>query len=138
VTVGCIGTGDRGRAVLDGFLAQKDVQVVAVCDVKTDQLDLSRTHVNKRYQNQDCVTYSDFREIVARKDIDACLIATPDHWHVLTALSAVQSGKDVYLEKPMGLSLTEDWKAEEGSAPAQAGFSIWHAATLLAFVSLCV
>ncbi len=109
VTVGCIGTGDRGRAVLDGFLVQKDVQVVAVCDVKTDQLALSSAQVNKRYQNQDCATYGDFREIVARKDIDAFLIATPDHWHVLAALAAVRAGKDVYLEKPMGLSLTEDW-----------------------------
>jgi predicted dehydrogenase len=109
VTVGCIGTGDRGRAVLDGFLAQKDVQVVAVCDAKADQLGLAREQVNKRYQNQDCATYGDFRELVARKDIDACLIATPDHWHVLAALAAVRAGKDVYLEKPMGLSLTEDW-----------------------------
>jgi predicted dehydrogenase len=109
VTVGCIGTGERGRAVLDGFLAQKDVQVVAVCDVKTDQLALSSAQVNQRYQTQDCATYADFREIVARKDIDAFLIATPDHWHVPAALAAVRARKDVYLEKPMGLSLTEDW-----------------------------
>lgn len=109
VAVGCIGTGERGRAVLDGFLAQKDLQVLAVCDVKTDQLNLAREQVNRRYQTQDCATYGDFREIVARKDIDAFLIATPDHWHVLTALAAVRAGKDVYLEKPMGLSLTEDW-----------------------------
>lgn len=109
VAVGCIGTGERGRAVLDGFLAQKDVRVVAVCDVKADQLALSRQQVNTRYQNQDCAAYGDFRDLVARKDIDACLIATPDHWHVLAALAAVRAGKDVYLEKPMGLSLTEDW-----------------------------
>jgi predicted dehydrogenase len=109
VVVGCIGTGERGRAVLSGFLQQKDVQVVAACDVKTDQLTLARDQVNKQYQNQDCATYGDFRELVARKDIDAFLIATPDHWHVLTALAAVRAGKDVYLEKPMGLSLTEDW-----------------------------
>jgi predicted dehydrogenase len=109
VVVGCIGTGERGRAVLGGFLPQKDVQVVAVCDVKTDQLALARDQVNKQYQNQDCATYGDFRELVARKDIDAFLIATPDHWHVLAALAVVRAGKDVYLEKPMGLSLTEDW-----------------------------
>jgi predicted dehydrogenase len=109
VTVGCIGTGERGRAVLDGFLAKKDVKVVAVCDVKMDQLELARQQVNRRYQNQGCAVYTDFRELVLRKDIDACLIATPDHWHVLTALAAVREGKDVYLEKPMGLSLTEDW-----------------------------
>ncbi|HYG33176.1 MAG TPA: Gfo/Idh/MocA family oxidoreductase [Clostridia bacterium] len=109
IVVGCIGTGERGRGVMSGFLPQKDVQIVAVCDVKTDQLALAKGEVNKHYQNQDCATYGDFREVVSRKDIDAFLIATPDHWHVLTALAAVRAGKDVYVEKPMGLSLAEDW-----------------------------
>lgn len=109
VAVGCIGTGERGRAVLDGFLVNREVRVVAVCDVKSDQLDLARDQVNRQYQDQACATYGDLREIVARKDIDAFLIATPDHWHVLAALAAVRAGKDVYLEKPMGLSLTEDF-----------------------------
>jgi predicted dehydrogenase len=109
VTVGCIGVGPQGRGDMSGFLTQKDARVVAVCDVKTDQLELARQDVNRAYQNGDCATYGDFRELVARKDIDACLIATPDHWHVLTALAAVRSGKDVYVEKPLGLSLGEDW-----------------------------
>src|SRR5581483_9799359 len=109
VSVGCIGTGERGRAVLEGFLLNEDVQVVAVCDVKTDQLSLAQEQVKRRYQNQDCATYAYLRQIVARKDIDAFLIATPDHWHVLAALAAVRAGKDVYLEKPMGLSLAEDF-----------------------------
>ena len=109
VTVGCIGNGERGRSVLEGFLQQKDVQVVAVCDVKQDQLALGREQVNKRYQNQDCATFGDFRQIIARPDIDAFLIATPDHWHVPIGLAALRAGKDIYLEKPMGLSLTEDW-----------------------------
>ena len=65
--------------------------------------------MNARYKSNDCKTYGDFRELVERKDIDACLIATPDHWHVLVALAAIRSGKDIYLEKPMGLSLAEDW-----------------------------
>src|SRR5205807_10105778 len=64
---------------------------------------------NRQYQNRSCATYADFREILARKDIDAFLIATPDHWHVPVALAAVRAGKDIYLEKPMALSLTEDW-----------------------------
>lgn len=109
IAVGVIGAGERGRAVLEAFSAQGDVQVVAVCDVKADQLSLAREQVNRRYGNRDCAVYEDFRELVVRNDIDACLIATPDHWHVLTALAAVRSGKDVYLEKPMGLSLAEDW-----------------------------
>lgn len=108
ITVGAIGVGLQGRGVMNGFLSQPTAQVVAVCDVKKDQLELGRTQVNQRYQNSDCATYGDFRELLARKDIDAVLIATPDHWHVYVAVAAAQAGKDMYLEKPMGLSLAED------------------------------
>jgi predicted dehydrogenase len=107
ITLGVIGCGPQGRGDMSNFLAQKDCQVVAVCDVKTDQLELARDSVNKQYQNQDCRIHHDFREIVARKDIDACLIATPDHWHVLPALAAVDASKDIYLEKPLAPSLEE-------------------------------
>jgi predicted dehydrogenase len=107
--VGCIGVGPQGQGDMSGFLNQKDCVVAAVCDVKADQLNQARNRVNQQYQNQDCATYHDFRELLARKDIDACLIATPDHWHVLVALAAVRAGKDIYVEKPLGLSLTEDW-----------------------------
>ena len=107
ITVGVIGCGPQGRGDMLNFLGQEDCRVVAVCDLKTDQLGLARQAVNDYYENQDCKTYHDFRELVARKDIDACLIATPDHWHVLAALAAVNSGKDVYLEKPLGLTLEE-------------------------------
>jgi predicted dehydrogenase len=92
---------------MGNFLSQKDCQVVAVCDVKNDQLEQACQAVNRHYQNQDCRTYHDFRELVARNDIDACLIATPDHWHVLAALAAVNSGKDIYVEKPLAVSLQE-------------------------------
>jgi predicted dehydrogenase len=109
IVVGGIGLGPQGQGDLSGFLSQKDAQVVAVCDVKKDQLDQARQMVDRNYENHSCVAYGDFRDVVARKDIDAFLIATPDHWHVLAALAAVRAGKDVYLEKPMGLSLAEDW-----------------------------
>ena len=109
IAVGCIGVGPQGQGDMGNFLNQKDAQVVAVCDVKTEQLEQARGSVNRHYGNNDCATYGDFRELAARKDIDACLIATPDHWHVVTAIAVVRSGKDVYVEKPMGLSLTEDW-----------------------------
>lgn len=108
VVVGAIGVGPQGRAVMSGFLAQPDVQVVAVCDVKQDQLELARRAVDQHYQNVDCRTYGDFRELLARSDVDAVLIATPDHWHVHVAVAAARAGKDMYLEKPMGLSLAED------------------------------
>ncbi|MCX6926712.1 MAG: Gfo/Idh/MocA family oxidoreductase [Verrucomicrobia bacterium] len=107
ISVGVIGCGPQGVGDMQNFLAQKDCQVVAVCDVKTDRIGVAKDTVNKAYGNQDCKTYHDFRELVARQDIDACLIATPDHWHVLTALAAVKSGKDVYLEKPLAVALEE-------------------------------
>ena len=107
LAVGGIGLGPQGMGVMSNFLGQKDCQVVAVCDLKEDQLGAARKQVNDRYQNQDCKTYGDFRELVARPDIDACLIATPDHWHILTALAAVNAGKDIYLEKPLALTLAE-------------------------------
>lgn len=106
--IGVIGTGPQGRGVMGGFLGQADARVLAVCDVKQDQLALARQQVNNHYRNQDCATYHDFRELLARPGLDAVLIATPDHWHVPAALAAVNAGKDVYLEKPMGLTLAED------------------------------
>ncbi len=109
VVVAAIGVGPQGLGDMGNFLAQADAQVVAVCDTKADQLEQARQAVNGHYQNQDCAAVGDLLEVTARKDINACLIATPNHWHVLAALEAVRAGKDVYVEKPLGLSLTEDW-----------------------------
>ena len=108
ITVGCIGVGPQGSGVMGNFLKQKDARVVAVCDVKSHVLKAAQDRVNKHYQSTGCATYKDFRKLLAREDIDAVLVATPDHWHVLVALAAVRAGKDVYLEKPMGLSLAQD------------------------------
>lgn len=108
ITVGCIGVGPRGTDVMNAFLPQKDAQVLAVCDVKSNVLKARQQHVNSHYKNKDCKAYSNFQELVDRKDIDAVLVATADHWHVLTSMAAVRSGKDVYMEKPMGLSIAED------------------------------
>ena len=108
IAVGCVGIGPQGTGVMRNFLSQKDAQVVAVCDVKSDVLKAGQDLVNKHYQGTGCAAYKDFRKLVARDDIDVVLAATPDHWHVLVALAAVEAGKDVYLEKPMGLSLAQD------------------------------
>src|ERR1044071_73674 len=108
IGVGCIGVGPQGRGDMGGFLRQDGARVIALCDVARKNLDLAREQVNQKYQNRDCATYNDFRELLARKDIDAVLIATPDHWHVPLALAAARAGKDIYLEKPMGLSVAED------------------------------
>ena len=105
IAMGFIGVGGRGGALLSNFLGRKDAQVVAVCDVKADRRERARKMVDGRYRTSGCAAFSDLREIIARDDIDAMTIATPDHWHVMAALMAVRAGKDVYVEKPLGVSL---------------------------------
>lgn len=107
IALGIIGCGPQGMGVLSGFLNEDDCHVSAACDLKPDRLKLAADTINGRYQNQDCRTYQDFSELVARDDMDAFLIATPDHWHVLPAIAAVNAGKDVYVEKPLALGLAE-------------------------------
>ncbi len=107
VVVGGIGVGERGQEVLKHFLQQKTCQVVALCDVKQDVLAEAKALVDVKYENKDCRALGDFRELIARKDIDAVVIASPDHWHVLHALAAIRAGKDIYVEKPLGWSLAE-------------------------------
>jgi predicted dehydrogenase len=107
IQVGCIGVGPQGRGVMGNFLGQADARVVAVCDVSQPNLDQAAQQVNRHSQDA-CRTYRDFRELLARDDIDAVLIATPDQWHVPIAIAAARAGKDMYLEKPMGLTVSED------------------------------
>ncbi|MDH7502299.1 MAG: Gfo/Idh/MocA family oxidoreductase [Verrucomicrobiota bacterium] len=107
INVGCIGVGPQGRGVMGNFLAQSDCRVVALCDVLKRNLNAALEMVNKHYQDKSCVTYSDYKELLGRSDIDAVLIATPDHWHVPVAVAAARANKDIYLEKPMGVSVEE-------------------------------
>ncbi len=101
ITVGFIGTGGHGLGWnLGPYLRHKDAQVVAVCDVDATHLVQARETVNERYQNEDCVATKDFREVLARTDYDTVMISTPDHWHTLISLLAIQAGKDVQCEKP--------------------------------------
>jgi predicted dehydrogenase len=113
VAVGCIGVGDRGSYLLKSTLELPESQVVAVCDVKRDRRDAAQALVNGFYGDTGCATYNDFREIVERDDIDAFVIASTDHWHVLHALAAIQAGKDVYVEKPLGISVAQDQALRE-------------------------
>ncbi len=108
ITVGCVGTGPQGTYVMQNFLGQGDCRVVAICDLKAPVREATKKLVDGHYKNNDCVTYTDFRELIARPDIDVVTVATCDHWHVLVALEAARAGKDLYVEKPMGLSLAED------------------------------
>jgi predicted dehydrogenase len=110
ITVGCIGVGPQGRGVMSNFLPQADCRVLAVCDVSQRNLDLAVKMVNDHPNQGGVAVLHDYRELLARKDLDAVLIATPDHWHVPVAIAAAKANKDLYLEKPMGLSVEEDQK----------------------------
>ena len=100
ITIASIGIGGEGTKNLMAFLGQPDAQVVAVCEVDPVRLATAAKRVAARYQNDDCTRTADFREIIARKDIDAVCISTPDHWHMLLSLLAIRAGKDVICEKP--------------------------------------
>src|SRR5687767_3842201 len=101
VTLGFIGVGNHGTEYnLRSHLELDDTQVVAVCDVFKSRASNARSIVDQKYGTSDCKTYGDFREVLARKDIDAVVICTPDHWHVPISMMAVEAGKDVQCEKP--------------------------------------
>ncbi len=100
ITFAGIGMGGQGRGDLGGFLGFPQIQTLAVCDVVGGHAQLAKDMVDQRYGNRDCRKYTDFREVIARDDIDAVLIGTPDHWHAIIAIEAMKSGKDVYCEKP--------------------------------------
>jgi hypothetical protein len=101
ITLGCIGVGGHGTGWnLKAFLQLPEARVVAVCDVMQDRRANARNIVNEAYGNQDCKDYVDFRDILARDDIDAVVISTPDHWHVLMSVMAARAGKAVFCEKP--------------------------------------
>ena len=100
IVMGGIGIGNRGSYDLDCFLPQNDVQFVAVCDVKKARREAVKKRADARNNNTDCATYRDLRELLAREDIDAVLIATGPNWHCTAATLAAKAGKDVYCEKP--------------------------------------
>ncbi len=113
ITVGCIGVGRMGMGDLREALGFKQVQVVAVCDVDSDRVANAQKSVDSYYQQHrggsgaGCAGYGNFRELLARDDIDAVQIVTPDHWHVIPAIEAAKAGKDIFLQKPMSLTIEE-------------------------------
>ncbi len=107
IVMGGIGIGNMGRGDMGNFLGRKDVQYVAVCDVKKGSREGAKAKTDKQYSNTDCKAYNDFRELLARTDIDAVHVATPDHWHATIVLDACRSGKDVYCQKPETRALGE-------------------------------
>jgi len=107
IVMGGIGIGNQGRGDQGAFLGRSDVQYVAVCDVKQAVRDGCKKRIDQRYGNSDCKTYGDFRELLARDDIDAVHVATPDHWHAVIVIDACRHGKDVYCQKPETRTLAE-------------------------------
>ncbi|MBI4581407.1 MAG: Gfo/Idh/MocA family oxidoreductase, partial [Planctomycetes bacterium] len=114
ITVGFIGIGNMGGGHLGGFIEDKEVQVVAVCDVDAVKRRDARNRVEKKYGEnrpsgtyKGCDEYHEFEQLLARPDIDAVLIAVPDHWHATIAIYAARMGKDIYCEKPLTLTIRE-------------------------------
>jgi predicted dehydrogenase len=111
ITLGFIGVGKMNRGHLGGFLGDRDVQVLAVCDVDTTRRENAKKMVEDRYGKdgtyQGCGAYNDFREVIGREDIDAVVIATPDHWHTQPIVDACKAKKDIYCEKPLTLTIAE-------------------------------
>jgi predicted dehydrogenase len=103
--IGFIGMGKMSRGLLQNALARG--RVVAVSDVDTTRRDDAKSKVDAHYKNADCAMYPDFRDLIARKDIDVVFIATPDHWHAIQTLAALHAGKDVYCEKPLTHNIHE-------------------------------
>lgn len=114
ITIGCIGMGRMGRGDAQQFLRFDNVRIIAVCDVDSKRLADARKLVERHYAGQStggtykgCNEYGDFRELLARKDIDAVSIVSPDHWHALHAIAAANEGKDIFLQKPMTYTIEE-------------------------------
>ena len=110
VNVALIGCGGRGRADADLLRQVTDMEVIAVCDVYEPQAAAARV-----WAGPGCRSYGDFRKLLEQKDIDAVLVATPDHWHAAIAVLACQAGKDVYVEKPLAHSIREGRKMVEAA-----------------------
>ncbi|MBN2316519.1 MAG: Gfo/Idh/MocA family oxidoreductase [Sedimentisphaerales bacterium] len=113
ITLGLIGTGNINTHHRKVFLAEKDTRIVAVCDPVKTRREAFRDYINQACDGDVCTDYRDFRDLLARRDIDAVCIGTPDHWHAVLAIKAMQDGKDVYLEKPLTLTVAEGRRVVE-------------------------
>jgi predicted dehydrogenase len=112
VTAGFIGIGRRAftwpnAKVMVSAVGMPACRVVAVCDVDAQKRAAGKAFVDKEYGNTECTAYRDFREMLDRKDIDAIFVTTPHHWHAVMAIMALESGKDVYVEKPISKTVRE-------------------------------
>lgn len=107
IVAGLIGTGNIAHSHIDTLLGFPEVRIAAVCDVDRRRRDAAAEKIEAFYGQKGCARYADFRELVARPEIDVVWICTPDHWHALNAIEAIRNGKDVYVEKPLTLTIQE-------------------------------
>jgi predicted dehydrogenase len=107
VNMGVVGWGMQGPSNTQSFLVEEDCRVVAACDLDKDALQSAVNAVNDNYGNKDCAAYHDYREMFARPDLDAVMIAVPDHWHALVATEAARRKLDIYGEKPLAKTIAE-------------------------------
>ena len=107
VSLGVVGCGGMGNGNTDSFLALRECRVVAACDVDQKHLEALVKKVNGHYKDTGCKAYHDYRELMARSDIDAVMLALPDHWHALAAVEAAEHKKDIYGEKPLARTIAE-------------------------------
>jgi predicted dehydrogenase len=107
INLGVIGMGWQGPGNTQSFLASEDCQVVAACDIDATHLQAAIKMINDNYGTEDCKGYHDYKELLARDDIDAVMIAVPDHWHEIVATEAARSKKDIYAEKPLAHTIAE-------------------------------
>jgi predicted dehydrogenase len=105
--VGMIGVGSQGGWDMRGFLNADESLVVAVCDVDRRRQKTAKNEVDRKYGNEDCKMYDDFREVIARSDIDIIATAIPDHWHSIPAIMAAEAGKDIHGQKPLARTIKE-------------------------------
>jgi myo-inositol 2-dehydrogenase / D-chiro-inositol 1-dehydrogenase len=124
ITLGFVGLGNEGYGHnLMAFLQENDARAVAVCDVFASRRQRGRGTVEQKYSAKGCTEIADFRDLIARKDVDAVVISTPDHWHVPIALLALEAGKDVFCEKPT-LTIAEGRKLVETVSQHKAVFQV--------------
>lgn len=105
--MGVVGWGMQGPSNTGNFMRQADCQVVASANIDKGHLEASLRAINGHYKNQDAKGYADYREMMARKDIDTVMLAVPDHWHALIAVEAAKNKKDIYGEKPLARTIAE-------------------------------
>jgi myo-inositol 2-dehydrogenase/D-chiro-inositol 1-dehydrogenase len=114
ITIGFVGVGRMGSGDMRELLGFKEVQIIAVCDVDSNRVRNAQKTIEAHYAKQSaggtykgCSTFGDYRDLVTRDEIDAVCVVTPDHWHALPTIAAAKAGKDIFLQKPLTLTIQE-------------------------------